>query len=59
MTINTIKSTKSQIEKIKNNIYYEIQNNNIKTNMEIKDNNKFYSFGHPKRDIFCMLPMTE
>ena len=39
MTINTIKSTKSQIEKIKNNIYYEIQNNNIKTNREIKDNN--------------------
>lgn len=37
MTINTIKSAKSQIEKIKNNIYYESQNkNNIKTTREKK-----------------------
>ena len=39
MTINTLKSTKSQIQKIKNNIYYESQNKNIKTTREIKDNN--------------------
>ena len=39
MTINIIKSSKSQIEKIKNNIYYETQNNNIKGNREIKENN--------------------
>ena len=39
MTINTIKSSKSHIEKIKNNIYYESQNKNIKENKEIKENN--------------------
>ena len=36
MTINTIKSAKSQIEKIKNNIYYESQNKNIKTTRKKK-----------------------
>ena len=40
MTINTIKSAKSQIEKIKNSIYNESQNKNIKTNREIKENNQ-------------------
>ena len=39
MTINIIKTSKSQIEKIKNNIYYESQNIKTKTNKEIKDNN--------------------
>ena len=38
MTITTIKSSKSQIEKIKNNIYYESQKKNIKEKKDNKDN---------------------
>ena len=39
MTINTIKSAKSQIEKIKSNIYYEYQSKNIKESKDTKENN--------------------
>ena len=40
MTINTIKSAKSQIEKIKNNIYYESQNKNKLNDNEIAKKEK-------------------
>ena len=40
MTITTIKSAKSQIEKIKNNLYYENKNKNKNEKKQNKDSNK-------------------
>ena len=49
MTINTIKSSKSQIETIKNNIYYESQNKNNKDVKEKKENKDINHTNYPTK----------